>query len=114
MEKLGIDKGGEMENIKIPERLRKIFSACDAAENEFNSWVANDGGLTMAASDGLSIVNVIRNQATELSYSEFEDWFPKWASSSFDCDSGTEDDLISAIYQTMPKEKNLRKTQKIK
>ena len=95
----------KMENIKMPERLKKIFSACDGAENKFLSWTANDGGLTMAASDGLSMVNTIRDQATKLSCNEFEDWFMKWAGDGFDCDTGTEDDLISEIYETIPKKK---------
>ncbi len=90
-----------MENIQIPERLEKIFSACRTAENEFLSWVANDDGLTMAASDGLSIVRVIEKKALELSCSEFANWFPKWSGSVFDCDTGTESDLVCAVYQTI-------------
>ena len=84
---------------------KALTSILDAAAAEYEGWTAKDGGLTMAASDGLATVHTIRRKAAHQSFHDFRAWWDKWAGDFSDTSTGTEQDLLSSIQGWIEKKR---------
>jgi len=84
---------------------KALASILDAAASEYRDWTAEDGGLTMAASDGLSTIHTIRHKASHLSFQDFQAWWDKWVGDLSDTSTGTEQDLLSSVQGWIEKKR---------
>ncbi|MCK5319772.1 hypothetical protein KAJ61_00095 [Candidatus Parcubacteria bacterium] len=83
----------ELNAPKYEEAIKKIKEIKTDVEN---NWTANDGGLTMAASDVLSLANSLEK---EIEKGERPDWVDDEEDARFNTDTGTESDLYDIAYE---------------
>jgi hypothetical protein len=80
---------------KLPyeDAIKKIDEIeADVTEN----WRANDGGLTMAASDVISLAKSLKN---EIEKGERPAWVDDEKDARFDTNTGSESDLYDVAYE---------------
>ena len=73
----------------------KILEKIEGIETEARTWTANDGGLTMAASDLLGLCAVARKKISSGNRPEMI----RWIGDPFKTDTGLESDLVSACLE---------------
>lgn len=79
--------------------MKDLIRKIDEIEEEVaTSWTANDGGLTMAASDILAQCQIARKFCTNGDRTGLVQWCGGWEG-QYNCSSGLESDLVSACME---------------
>jgi hypothetical protein len=104
---LRAEAGKSVYTISLPQLIKEvsmkeaILTIVKEVSTEASEWVANDGGLTIAASDILDQCSVIRNRLAHLNFIDFSRWFKKWVGGwdgALSCSTNLEAELIQGTW----------------